>query len=78
MSDDKRHAKGIVFIVIGFFISLFYYTVVIGGPVYAYGAVLVYSSSMVRWKKLLWIFLPAMLWWPVTYGLVVLAYEIAR
>jgi hypothetical protein len=68
--------RGRSFIVAGFLISLLYYTVVFGAPLFAYGAFLVWKSEVTMRRKLMWILIPAILWWPVVFSLMYILYSL--
>lgn len=76
MSESKEFKKGRNYVVVGFFVSLLYYTVVIGGPIYFYGVFIIFSSNSTRLTKILWTLIPAILWWPTCLLLIFLVYKL--
>ncbi len=75
MDDFKKGRK---LIIIGFVVSLLYYTVVFGAPVFLWGSLLVFESNQRPLTKALWILIPALLWFPVCWFLMWFAYIVQR
>jgi hypothetical protein len=70
--------KGRKLILIGFVVSLLYYTVVFGGPVFLWGSLLVFESNRSAKVKAFWILAPAILWFPTCLFLMWFAYWVQR
>jgi hypothetical protein len=63
-TTNNFHKAGQILIIVGLIVCLFPYFIIYGGPIFIIGALMIWISKNTLKRKLLWTFVPLVLWYP--------------